>query len=103
MASEQIAKDRNEQPEPNDENEYCECIHQKVSISKSLLKEEHGDIPCFDDLLKLNPPAGCTHRRLKSIYCESRAPLAHFLLLATRSRSLREALVCAAAGSAMDA
>ena len=43
MAPEQIAKNGNEQPEPNNEYEYCEGIHQKVSISKSLLKEEHCD------------------------------------------------------------
>jgi hypothetical protein len=29
------------------EYEYCEGIHQNVSISKSLLKEEHCDFLCF--------------------------------------------------------
>jgi hypothetical protein len=43
VASEKVARNRNEQPEPHDEDEYREDIHEEISIGESLLKKEHCD------------------------------------------------------------
>src|SRR6516165_6102619 len=45
MAAEQIGKNDNQQPEPHDEEEYPQDIHQEISIGETFLKEEHGDPP----------------------------------------------------------
>jgi hypothetical protein len=45
VAPEQIGINSNEQPEPHDEEEYREGVHQKISISEAFLKEEHCDPP----------------------------------------------------------
>src|SRR6516165_260384 len=45
MAAEQIGKNDNQQPEPHDEEEYPQDVHQEISISETFLKEEHGDPP----------------------------------------------------------
>src|SRR6516165_2600363 len=37
VASEQIGSNSNEQPEPHDEEEYCEGVHQEISIREALL------------------------------------------------------------------
>jgi hypothetical protein len=42
LASEQIGTNGDEQPEPNDEDEDCQHIHQEVAIGKAFLKEQHG-------------------------------------------------------------
>jgi hypothetical protein len=43
VASEEVARNRNEQPEPHDENEYREDVHEEISIGEALLKKEHCD------------------------------------------------------------
>lgn len=45
VTSEQIGGNRNEQPEPHDEEEYREDVEQKISIGEALLKEDHRDPP----------------------------------------------------------
>jgi hypothetical protein len=45
MAAEQIGINSNEQPEPHNEDEYREEVHQEISISEAFLKEEHSDPP----------------------------------------------------------
>ena len=44
MASEQIGRDSNKQPKPNDEKKYCESIEQEISIGEAFLKVEHSDL-----------------------------------------------------------
>src|SRR6516225_1596029 len=41
VATEQIGKNSNQQPEPHDEDEYPQDIHQKIAIGETFLKEEH--------------------------------------------------------------
>src|SRR5262245_11260291 len=42
VASNQIAEDDNEQPEPNDKGKYGDHIHQKVGIGVTSVEEHHG-------------------------------------------------------------
>jgi hypothetical protein len=41
MASDQVTSDRYKQPEPQDEDEHRERVHQEISISKAFLQEKH--------------------------------------------------------------
>src|SRR5262249_44607774 len=44
MPSEQVGKDRDEQPEPEDEHEYREDVHQEVGKAEASV-EQHSDLP----------------------------------------------------------
>jgi hypothetical protein len=41
VATEQIGKNGNQQPEPHDEEEYPYEVHQEISIRETFLKKEH--------------------------------------------------------------
>jgi hypothetical protein len=43
VAPEQVAIDDDEQPEPDNECEYRNHVHQEISIGESFLGEEHCD------------------------------------------------------------
>src|SRR5262245_18823841 len=45
VASKEVAKDRDEQPEPDNEDEYCEDVHYKIAESETFCEEEHRDSP----------------------------------------------------------
>jgi hypothetical protein len=45
VASKKIARHRDKQPEPHDEDEYRKDIHEEVSIGETLLKKQHRAPP----------------------------------------------------------
>ena len=45
MTTEQVAKDRDQQPEPDDEHEHRESIDQEVTERKTFVDEQHRDPP----------------------------------------------------------
>jgi len=46
MTTEQVAKDRDQQPEPDDEHEYRESIDQEVTERETFVDKQHRDPPC---------------------------------------------------------
>ena len=49
VASEKVAGNRNEQPEPHDEDKYREDVHEEISIGKALLKKNMAILPSSRD------------------------------------------------------
>src|SRR5262249_42609567 len=49
VASKEVAKDRDEQPEPDKEDEYREDVCQKIAESEAFCEEEHRDSPYLLD------------------------------------------------------
>jgi hypothetical protein len=45
VTPEQVAEDRNEQPEPDNEHEYREDVGQEIAKGETFRKEEHRDPP----------------------------------------------------------
>jgi hypothetical protein len=41
MPSKKVSSNRYEKPEPHDEDEYREGIHQEISKGEAFMKEEH--------------------------------------------------------------
>jgi hypothetical protein len=47
VASKQVTSNGYEQPEPHDENEYRESVHQEISKSETFFYEEHRNPPIY--------------------------------------------------------
>jgi hypothetical protein len=52
MTTKQIGKHRNQQPEPHDEKEYRQGVHQEIAIGETFLKEKHCASPLSRQLVR---------------------------------------------------